>query len=476
VSEAVSEPTGGEGSQPNNITGSVLVVDDDTAVGTVLAALLQQAGLAATHVQGGDAALRALEKRPADVLVTDLRMPGMDGMGLLRHVRERWPEVPVIVLTAHGTVPLAVEAMRGGADDFLLKPFDRDQIVYVVRKALHEASHRAAAAGGTLVPGLVSASESESPAVQEAYSLIARAARSSATVLIRGESGTGKELAARSVHEQSPRSKGPFVVIHCAALPETLLESELFGHEKGAFTGAACRKPGRIELADGGTLFLDEIGDVPLQIQVKLLRVLQEKSFERLGGTQTVKVDVRFVAATHRDLDAMVQGGTFREDLYYRLAVVPITMPPLRSRPDDIAPLVERFVGRFGETNGKSEMSIDAAAVARLKAESWPGNVRQLQNFVERLVVLSDGTRITVADVERELARSAAIGGKAPATPSGPQPFHGTGTLEDRRRQAEREALREALERVQGNRTMAARILGVSRRTLYNMLSDHGLG
>jgi two-component system response regulator AtoC len=465
---------------PNNITGSVLVVDDDAAVGTVLVALLQQAGLTAVHVQSGDAALRALEKRPADVLVTDLRMPGMDGMDLLRRVRERSPEVPVIVLTAHGTVPLAVEAMRAGAADFLLKPFDRDQIVYVVRKALHEASHQAAAAaGGPLGPALVSVSES--PAVQEAYGLIARAARSSATVLIRGESGTGKELAARSVHEQSPRSRGPFVVIHCAALPETLLESELFGYEKGAFTGAACRKPGRIELADGGTLFLDEIGDVPLQIQVKLLRVLQEKSFERLGGTQTVKVDVRFVAATHRDLDGMVREGTFREDLYYRLAVVPITMPPLRARPDDIVPLVERFVVLLGEANGKPDMTIDGGAVARLKAESWPGNVRQLQNFVERLVVLSDGTRITVADVERELARSAAIRGREPGplpgapgggggSPSGP------GTLEDRRRQAEREALREALERVQGNRTMAARILGVSRRTLYNMLAEHGLG
>jgi DNA-binding NtrC family response regulator len=449
----------------------VLVVDDDAAVGTVLAALLQQAGMTATHVPSGDLALRWLERAQADVVVTDMRMPGMDGMALLARVTERWPDVPVIVLTAHGSVPLAVEAMRAGAADFLLKPFDRDQIVYVVRKVMLEASHAAETALSSPDSGTPVASES--PAAREVLTLIARAAKSNATVLVRGESGTGKELAARAVHEQSPRSAGPFVVIHCAALPEALLESELFGYEKGAFTGAACRKPGRIELAEGGTLFLDEIGDVSLQTQVKLLRVLQERTFERLGGTQSVKVDVRFVAATHRDLDAMVREGTFREDLYYRLTVVPIHMPPLRARREDIGPLVDRFVKRFGQSNGNPAMAIDAAAVARLKAESWPGNIRQLQNFVERLVVLADGTRIGLADVERELSRNAAM---HPTGAAQPAAQGGSGTLEDRRRQAEREALREALQRVQGNRTMAARILGVSRRTLYNMMAEHGLG
>ena len=449
-------------------TGSVLVVDDDVAVGTVLTALLAQAGVTAHHVSSAVAALAHLERSQVDVVVTDLRMPGMDGMQLLAQVAERWPGVPVVVLTAHGTVPLAVDAMRAGAADFLLKPFDREQILHVVRKAMHEAAHAGGHVGSA--HDAAAPAESRSPATREVHDLISRAAKSTATVLIQGESGTGKELAARAVHEQSPRRGAPFVIVHCAALPDSLLESELFGHEKGAFTGAVCRKPGRIELADGGTLLFDEIGDVPLQTQVKLLRVLQERSFERVGGTQTVHVDVRFVAATHRDLEAMVRDGTFREDLYYRLAVVPIRLPPLRARPEDVVPLVERFVARFGAANGRPSMGIDDDAVARLQREGWPGNVRQLQNFVERLVVLADGDRVGVADVERELARTAAIRAEP-----GPSTAPTSARLDDRRRETERAALREALDRVQGNRTQAARILGVSRRTLYNMLEVHGL-
>jgi DNA-binding NtrC family response regulator len=449
-------------------TGSVLVVDDDVAVGTVLVALLVQAGLKAVHVPSGAAALKSLDERASDVVVTDLRMPGMDGMQLLAHLAARRPEVPVIVLTAHGTVPLAVEAMRAGASDFLLKPFDREQIVYVVRKAMLAAQHaHARPDAAPLTPGPL---VSDSPATREVFDLLGRAAKGAATILLRGESGTGKELAARAIHDLSPRRAGPFVVIHCAALPDALLESELFGYEKGAFTGAACRKPGRIELAQGGTLFLDEIGDVPLQTQVKLLRVLQERAFERLGGTETVKVDVRFVAATHQDLDAMVRARTFREDLYYRLNVIPVVMPPLRSRPEDIAPLVARFAATLGPVNGKDHVTIEAGAVDRLRGQSWPGNVRQLQNFVERLIVLADGPVIRLTDVERELARTvASTPTAAPESPASPA------TLDDHRRRAEREALREALDRVQGNRTRAARVLGVSRRTLYNMLAEHGL-
>jgi two-component system, NtrC family, response regulator AtoC len=454
-------------------TGSVLVVDDDAAVGMVLAALLVQAGMKATHVPSGEAALRALDRAPADVVVTDLRMPGMDGMQLLARIAATSPDLPVIVLTAHGTVPLAVEAMRAGAADFVLKPFDREQIVFVVRKAMYAARHAEGLQAGASAAQAPIASGS--PAMRDVTELLARAARSTATVLLRGESGTGKELAARAIHDRSPRSAGPFVVIHCAALPDTLLESELFGHEKGAFTGAACRKPGRIELADGGTLLLDEIGDVPLSMQVKLLRVLQERTFERLGGTESVKVDVRFVAATHQDLDAMVRAKTFREDLYYRLSVVPIVMPPLRARPEDVAPLVARFAATFGAQNGRGSLVVEVDAVERLQRESWPGNVRELQNFVERLVVLSDGATITLADVERELGRSAAM---APAAVTGAPAASGpaASTLEDRRRSTERDALVEALARVKGNRTAAARILGVSRRTLYNKLAEHGVG
>jgi DNA-binding NtrC family response regulator len=450
-------------------TGSVLVVDDDVAVGTVLVALLVQAGMKAAHVTSGAAALQTVEDRPPDVIVTDLRMPGMDGMQLLAHLTARRPEVPVIVLTAHGTVPLAVDAMRAGASDFLLKPFDREQIVYVVKKAIVAAQHAHARTGAA--PMTHGPLVSDSPAAREVFDLLARAAKGAATVLLRGESGTGKELAARAIHDLSPRRAGPFVVIHCAALPDTLLESELFGYEKGAFTGAACRKPGRIELAQGGTVFLDEIGDVPPLTQVKLLRVLQERAFERLGGTETVKVDVRFVAATHQDLDAMVQAKTFREDLYYRLNVIPISMPPLRSRPEDIGPLVARFAAALGPVNGKAHVAFDAGAIDCMRRQEWPGNVRQLQNFVERLIVLVDGPVIRQTDVERELARTAVIApSDAPASPTAPA------TLEDHRKRAEREALREALDRVGGNRTRAARILGVSRRTLYNMLAEHGLG
>jgi two-component system response regulator AtoC len=316
----------------------------------------------------------------------------------------------------------------------------------------------------------------------EVEALLARAAASPATVLLRGESGTGKELAAQAVHEGSPRKTGPLVKLHCAALPESLLESELFGHEKGAFTGAVQRKPGRVELAHGGTLFLDEIGELPLSVQVKLLRVLQEKTFERLGGTQTQSVDVRFVAATHRPLEEMVARGEFREDLFYRLNVVPVWLPPLRARPEDIAPLARHFLALHAKANGRSAMSLAPDAVALLEAQPWPGNVRQLQNFLERLVVLSDGPVLEAADLERELARQPGLAPPAPPPPALPlapaaaRPEAGGSTLEAQRRDTERGALEDALRRAGNNRTLAARLLGVSRRTLYNKLEEHGLG
>jgi DNA-binding NtrC family response regulator len=266
----------------------------------------------------------------------------------------------------------------------------------------------------------------------------------------------------------SPRRTGPFVAVHCAALPEALLESELFGYEKGAFTGATCRKPGRLELAAGGTMLLDEIGDVPLQTQVKLLRVLQERKFERLGGTQTLDADVRFVAATHQDLEALVAAKKFREDLFYRLNVVPVTIPPLRARPEDVEGLARGFTTTLGKANGKPGARLEPAALERLRRESWPGNVRQLQNFIERVIVLSDGEVIGLADVERELAR-------APMAAAPPEQGQAV-TLDAHRREAERDALRSAIERAGGNRALAARILGISRRSLYYKLAEHGLG
>jgi two-component system response regulator AtoC len=457
-----------------SVLASVLIVDDDPAVGKVLSALIRQEGLQARDVRSADAALTLLEAHPFDVVITDLRMPGMDGMALLEAASKRWPDLPIIMLTAHGTVSVAVEAMKRGAADFLTKPFDREQILYVVRKALAAARHASErVATGPPSDEFVG----DSPAMAAVYALIRRAAPAVATVLIRGETGTGKDLAARAIHAQSPRADQPFVKVQCSGLPDALIESELFGYERGAFTGATMRKPGRVELAQKGTLFLDEIGDLTGAMQVKLLRVLQDRAFERLGGTQTIQADVRFVAATHRDLEARVRTGEFREDLYYRLNVIPIGIPPLRERRDDIPLLARHFCTTLGAANRTPGMRLSEPAIERLKAQTWPGNVRQLQNFIERLVVLSDGPAIGVSDVERELSRP--FGPTAPeptATPeSGPSGAAHDRTLEQQRREAEREAVVTALQRCHDNRTRAARILGVSRRTLYNKLQELGL-
>ncbi|MGQ0508966.1 MAG: sigma-54-dependent transcriptional regulator [Myxococcaceae bacterium] len=450
-------------------TGSVLLVDDDPAVGKVLTALLHQAGLQSHHVTSAESALQFLDKHAVDVVVSDVRMPSMDGMALLNRVAERWPELPVIMLTAHGTVPMAVEAMKLGAADFVIKPFDREELLFSVRKALTQARHSEQLPQSAPLPGGIIGA---SAPMKEVSELIRRSAGGTATVLIRGESGTGKELAARAIHEQSPRRTGPFVKIHCAALPDTLLESELFGYEKGAFTGAANRKPGRVELADGGTLFLDEIGDITPATQVKLLRLLQDREFERLGGTQTLKVDLRLVAATHRDLEAMVKKNEFREDLFYRLNVVPVWMPPLRDRLDDLESLARHFCATLSTANGKPGITLDDDALALLMAQPWPGNVRQLQNFIERLIVLAQGQVLDAEHVRRELGRSA----QSPATSSNaPAPAAPESTLDQQRRATEKEALLQALQRANDNRTVAARLLGISRRTLYNKLQEHGL-
>ena len=320
--------------------------------------------------------------------------------------------------------------------------------------------------------------------MNEVRDLIRRAAGSTATVLIRGESGTGKELAARAIHDEGPRAKAPFVKIQCGALPDTLIESELFGYEKGAFTGAASRKPGRVELAEGGTLFLDEIGDVSPVVQVKLLRLLQDREFERLGGTETMKSTARIVAATHQPLEELIKERKFREDLFYRLNVLPIWIPALRDRASDIQPLARHFCRAFGDANGRGPLELAADGLAILEQQAWPGNVRELQNFIERLVVLSDGDRLTAADVTRELARrppvasaptaGAAVLHDAPATERSAGGAE-AGTLEASRREAEREAIRTALDKSGNNRSMAARLLGISRRNLYHKLGEHGL-
>ena len=460
----------------------VLVVDDDRAVGMVLSALIGQAGHQARYVGSGAEALAALAGGGVDVIVSDVRMPGMDGMELLTDVQKRHRDVPVILLTAHGTVSLAVEAMKAGATDFLTKPFDRDEVLYTIGKALAGAKDAASkppeAAAPTEGPVIGS-----SEAMRDAMRRLEKAAPTMATVLLRGESGTGKEVAARELHRLSPRSRGPFVAVHCGALPDNLLESELFGYEKGAFTGATNRKPGRVELASGGTLVLDEIGDVTPAVQVKLLRLLQEREFQRLGATSAEKADVRFVAATHRNLEQMVKDGTFREDLFYRLNVVPVVMPALRDRREDVRALAIRFVARLGEVNGRPGARLSDEAVGALEAADWPGNVRELQNFLERVVVFADSDTVSRADVERELAsrpgavRESQPGPAIEATRASAPPSDTAtgGSLDAHRASAERTAVREALTKAKGNRTLAARLLGVSRRTLYNKLDELGI-
>jgi DNA-binding NtrC family response regulator len=448
-------------------SGRILVVDDDPAIGTVLVALLRQAGFEARSVGSGAAALEQVESSHFDAVLSDVKMPGLDGMTLLDRLGQRHPDLPVVLLTAHGTVALAVDAMKRGAADFLLKPFERDEILFVMDKVLSAATRPTDTPERPISRTLIG----DSPVIDEVKDLVRRAARGTATVLIRGESGTGKELIARAIHDASSRRDRPFVKLHCAALPETLLESELFGYEKGAFTGASTRKPGRIELAEGGTLFLDEVGDIPSSMQVKLLRVIQEREFERLGGVETVYVNVRLLAATHRDLESMIASRQFREDLYYRLNVVPIWLPALRERKGDVQILARHFCTIHGRAN-QLDATLDQRALELLASFKWPGNIRQLENFVERLVLLCDSPRITADDVYRELKREQPIEG-ADVRPLGrSEPVL---SLDSHRRRSEREALDSALARAGNNRTLAARLLGISRRTLYTKLEEHGL-
>jgi len=457
---------------------SILIVDDDAPVGTVLGALCRQRGHEARWLASAQAALAALEERPFDVAVLDLRMPGTSGLELLEAMSARWPETAVVMLTAHGSVDDAVRAMKLGAVDFMSKPFDKDELFFVLERAGARSPEAARPALAAPRPGPGRSLLGDAPVMRDVYDLVARAAASNATVLVRGESGTGKELVARAIHAESPRAAMPFIKIHCAALPDNLLESELFGYEKGAFTGATARKPGRIELAAGGTVFLDEIGDISPATQVKLLRVLQDKELERLGGTTTLRVDVRFVTATHRDLEALIREGRFREDLYYRLNVVPIWLPPLRARASDIHTLARAFFADALREHGRVGLALGDDALAVLASSPWPGNVRQLKNVVERIAVLAPGARVGAADVERELARDRAVHPAPAPAPDATQqapPAAAGASLESHVGEAEQQAIKETLERCGNNRTLAARLLGVSRRTLYNKLARHGL-
>jgi two-component system response regulator AtoC len=407
-----------------------------------------------------------------------LDVPDDAGLALVAPFAAEHPECAVIAITPAAQPRLGLQAARSGAADFVRYPFEAEELRYVVSKVMTGLSRTADEPPPSRMVSLGSEMIGSAPAMTLLLQTLRRAANGTATVLVRGESGTGKELVARQVHDWSPRSAGPFVKVHCGALPDNLLESELFGYERGAFTGATARKPGRVDLAEGGTLFLDEIGDITPAVQLKLLRLLQERQYERLGGTETLTADVRFVAATHRDLETRVRQGEFREDLFYRLNVVSLWAPPLRERQQDIEALALHFCGLASVANGRPAAMLDADAIDLLKGQPWPGNVRQLQNFVERLVVLSDSPRISRRDVAAELSRMAtphmslAAAGGFNAAESAPQST--VVELEEAVKKAEKRALEKALKSANGNRSVAARLLGISRRTLYNKLEEHG--
>ena len=446
---------------------SILIVEDEPKMRRLLELQLADEGFRAQTVADAETALKMVNSGPFDLIVTDLKLPGMSGLEFLQAVKRANADVPIIIMTAYGTVESAVEAMKIGASDYVLKPFSLAELVLVIRKEL--ASHQLREENRSLREALGQRYQydnivARSEKMQAVLALVERVAPTNSTVLLGGESGVGKDLIARAIHQHSNRASGPFIKINSTAIPETLLESELFGYEKGAFSGATTSKPGKFELADKGTLFLDEIGDVPPAIQVKLLRVLQEREFERLGGTKTLKVDVRLIAATNRDLRAALEEGTFREDLYYRLNVVAIDIPPLRDHKEDIPALANFFLEKFARESGKPIRGITPAAMNLLLDFHWPGNVRELENIIERGVTLSAGSTLDVADIHLDAPTPRAAAGAAPVLPSGM-------TLD----QWEDEAIREALRQANGNKSQAARALGLSRNALRYRLSKIGV-
>ena len=482
----------------------ILVADDEQNLRRVLVALLRREGHEVVQAASG---LEAIERlADVDVVITDLRMPGADGMEVLRTASKNHPHVPVIMITAYGSVGQAVEAIKAGAFDYIEKPFEQDSIRTIVDKAIGQAVANQRAPRQTLYPadlessgrfGLVGQSEQ----MHAIFKVIEQVADTPSTVLITGESGTGKELVAKALHEQSSRKDKPFIKINCAAIPKTLMESELFGYEKGAFTGATSSKPGRFELADGGTLFLDEIGEIPVEMQVKLLRAIQESEFERVGGIKTLKVDVRLITATNRDLEQEIQRGNFREDLYYRLNVVPLQIPPLRERTGDIPLLVEHFIKKFNERLKKNITGIDDDALAALEAHGWPGNIRELENVLERTILFCKGERIERADLQLGsgggteapapvVPRTTSSGAMAPVAEdevedgtddgvAGELGGSASGSLKDIVRaetsRVERELIVKALDETGGNVTQAARLLKISRKSLQMKMKELGL-
>ncbi len=445
----------------------ILIVDDEASQRELVAGFLKKQGHEVLLADGGAEALTRVKETRVDLVLSDFKMPGMSGLEVLRGVKAVNPEIPFILVTAYGTVETAVQAMKEGAADYLTKPLDLEELLLRIGRVSEQV--RLQSAVRDLQARLVERHRlegiiGESGRMQEVLALVKRVAPSNATVLIRGESGTGKELIARAIHFNSPRGEGPLVTLNCAALPEQLLESELFGHERGAFTGAVVQRKGRFEQADGGSIFLDEIGDLSPTLQVKLLRVLQERQFERLGGNRTLAVNVRILAATHRDLEQALRDGTFREDLYYRLNVVTIQVPPLRERREDIPLLLEHFLRKFAQKNRRELTGLTAAARDAFLRYDYPGNVRELENIVERSVLLCRGQVIDLEDLPMALRP----GERGPAEP---EPRR----LPDLLAGIERQAIRAALERHGGIQTQAAAELGIGERVLRYKMKKYGL-
>ncbi len=469
------------------MTARILIADDEDNLRWVLDKGLTQAGYEVTSVKDGASAIREFEAEPFDLVFLDVRMPGIDGLAALARLREIRPDATVVVMTAHGTMDTAIQAMQRGAYDYLAKPFDLDEVVLLCERAL--TARRLTQEVTQLKSGLQEVWEfgaliGRHPRMQDVYETIGRIAASDVTVLLRGESGTGKELVARAIHHYSRRAGRPFVAVSCAAIPGTLLESEMFGHERGAFTDAKERKLGRLELAHGGTLYLDEIGDMPVELQTKVLRALQERTIERVGGTGSIRIDARVLSATNRDLDALMKDGRFREDLYYRLNVVTINLPPLRERRRDIPLLVEHFLAKHAGQLGERGVAPDA--LDRLVGHDWPGNVRELENVIQRAMVMATGGVILPEHLPiGPVSAAASVAVDAPLEEIIERRLiecvrglreHASANLYDLMiGLVEKPLLRAVLRETGGNQVRAAQILGINRNTLRKKLIEHGI-
>ena len=457
----------GEDQGEGEYMSSVLIVDDDRNLCKILGGLLAKSGLGVLYAHDVDSALPIIKEKDLDLILTDLKMPGKSGMDLLTFSKEQKSATPVIMITGYGNVEAAVEAMKKGAYDFVTKPFDERELLSVIEKALSESKKNRELLSAYFdhesyfIPGLIG----NTPAIQQVLKTVQKIAPTDSTVLITGETGVGKEIIARAVHLASRRKEHPFIKVNCAAIPENLLESELFGYEKGAFTGATTSKPGRFEIAHQGTLFLDEIGEMSPHLQAKLLGVIQDKTIERVGGVKTIKIDIRIVAATNIDLPSAIQSGKFRSDLFYRLNVVPIHIPPLRERKDDIIPLVDHFLKKYAAQYQRRAVDVSLDVMAALSGYEWPGNIRELENMVERMVLMSETQTLGLTQLPPEVRTP----GPSPPTSSFKE------KMEDLSRVTEKQMILDALNKTNQNRTKAAELLGISRRTLQNKIKEYGL-